>query len=116
MRGRGLEALLFSHSELPLTFLNVRFRQKQSFAYFGDSCILCGDGVRYEQKQLLPKPQPTAHFYELGLVEDGISEPVRCHVRFPEPLQGHQSRSTPFLVAHQATSLLEHCRSRTPET
>jgi len=23
-------------------------------------------------KRLLPKPQPAAHFYELGLVEDGV--------------------------------------------
>ena len=26
------------------------FGHKQSFAYFGDPCILCGDGVSYDQK------------------------------------------------------------------
>ncbi len=25
------------------------FGHKQSFAYFGDPCILCGDGVRYDE-------------------------------------------------------------------
>ena len=32
MRGRGLEPLLFSHSELLLTFLNVRFRPEADIA------------------------------------------------------------------------------------
>ncbi len=52
------------------------FGHKQSFAYFGDPCILCGDGARYDQNWLLPKPQPAAHFYELGLVEDGVRIPI----------------------------------------
>ncbi len=77
----GSERLLFSPEQ---TFTDcdldsVRmsaFGQKQSFAYFGDPCILCGDGVRYDQKWLLPEPQPAAHFYELGLVEvTTVAEP-----------------------------------------
>ncbi len=59
------------------------FGHKRSFAHFGYPCILCGDGVRYVQ--LLPKPQPAAHFYELGLVEDGVVPGV--HFKFVRNLQ-----------------------------
>ncbi len=43
MRGRGvwgLEPLLFSHSELPLTFLNVRFRPEADIQLDLDTDIL----------------------------------------------------------------------------
>ncbi len=57
----------FSKADIQTTDLDsVRmsaFGHKRSFAYFGDPCILCGGGVRYDQNWLLPKPQPAAHFY-----------------------------------------------------
>jgi hypothetical protein len=81
MPGQSAECLLFSPKQ---TFKTTKldsvsmsaFGHKRSFAYFGDPCILCGDGVRYDQNWLLPEPRPAAHFYELGLVEvTTVTEP-----------------------------------------